>query len=74
VKRPLYGVFDSETAQNLTAMYLTVNGHSPTDVSVRSGLTVMLRPWSLVKANGFILVSECLPGVTSAYSKAVNYI
>ena len=31
------------------------NGHSPTDISIRSGVTVMQRPWPLAKANGFIL-------------------
>jgi hypothetical protein len=25
----------------------------------------MQRPWPLVKGNGFILVSECLPGIIS---------
>jgi hypothetical protein len=31
--------------------------------SVRSGVTfITQRPWPLVKGNGFILVSECLPG------------
>ena len=33
----------------------------------------MQRPWPLVKGNGFILVSVCLPGIISASSKAVNY-
>jgi hypothetical protein len=41
----------------------TCNGHSsPTDKSVRSGATVMQRPWPLVKGSGFILVSERLSG------------
>ena len=38
VKRPLHGGFGSETVQNLTAI---CNGHSPTDTSARSGVTVM---------------------------------
>jgi hypothetical protein len=46
----------------LTAIY---NGHSPTDTSVRSGVTVMQRPWPLVKVNGYILVWESLTGVIS---------
>jgi hypothetical protein len=28
----------------------------------------------LVKANGFVLVSECLPGIIAASSKAVKHI
>jgi hypothetical protein len=41
-KRPLRNRFGSET----------------TDKSVRSGVTVMQRPWPLAKVNGFILVWE----------------
>ena len=37
-KRPFHGGFGSETVQNLTAI---CNGHSPTDTSARSGVTVM---------------------------------
>jgi hypothetical protein len=33
----------------------------------------MQRPWPLVKANGFILVSESVPGIISAFSKAFKY-
>ena len=69
--KPPNGGFRSETDKNLMAIY---NGHFPTDTSVRSGVTVMQRPWPLVKANGSILVSESLPGIISASSKAVNYI
>jgi hypothetical protein len=42
---------------------LMCNGHSPTETSVRSGVTVMQRPWPLAKANGFILVWESLTGI-----------
>ena len=51
------------------------NGHLQTEKSARSGATAMQRPWPLVKGNGFILVSECLPGlpgIISAPSKAVG--
>jgi hypothetical protein len=41
------------------------NRHSPTDASARSGVTVMQRPWPLAKANGIILVLECLSGIIS---------
>ena len=34
------------------------NGHSPTDKSIRSGETVMKRPWPLAKVNGYILMWE----------------
>jgi hypothetical protein len=61
--KPPNGVFRSETAKNLTAIYLT-------GIPQR---TVMQRSWPLVKANGFILVSECLPGIISAPSKPVKY-
>ena len=71
MKRPLHGRFGSETAKKLTAIYLT-DILQQTQVSVR--VTVMWRPWSLVKVNGFILVSECLPGIISASSKAVKCI
>jgi hypothetical protein len=41
--------------------YITVicNGHSATDKSTRSGVTVTVikRPWPLAKGKGFILVS-----------------
>ena len=33
-----------------------------------------MRPWLLAKAYGFILVSELLPGITSASSKVVKYM
>jgi hypothetical protein len=33
----------------------------------------MQRQWPLVKANGFILVSESSPEIISASSKAVNF-
>jgi hypothetical protein len=59
--KPPNGDFRSETAKNLKAIYLT-------DIFQR----VMSRPWSLVKGNDFILVSECLPGIISASSKAVK--
>jgi hypothetical protein len=39
------------------------NGHSPTDTSVRLGVTVMLRPWPLAKAHGYILVWESLTDI-----------
>ena len=54
------------------------NGHPPTDTSVRSGVAVMCVTAVVVavmyvtavavgkKGNGFILVSECLPGFISA--------
>jgi hypothetical protein len=42
------------------------------DASARSGVTVMQRPWLLVKANGFILALESSPGIISASSKAVK--
>ena len=48
-------------------MYLVFNGHCPTDAGVRSGETVMQRPWPLVKANSFVLVSEPI-------LKAINYM
>jgi hypothetical protein len=35
-------------------------------------ITVMQRPWPLIKAKGFILVSESLPVIISACSKAVK--
>jgi hypothetical protein len=38
VKRPLRNRFGSETVKNITAI---CNGHSPTDTSFRSGVTVM---------------------------------
>jgi hypothetical protein len=41
LKRPLHGRFGSEMDKNVTAICLTFNGHSPTDASVRSGVTVM---------------------------------
>ena len=66
VKRPLHGRFGSETDKNLTAIYLT-DIPQRTQVSVR-----MQRPWPLAKVNGFVLVSECLPGIISASSKAVK--
>jgi hypothetical protein len=34
----------------------------------------MQRPWPFVKGNGFILVSEYLPGFISVSSKVVKYI
>jgi hypothetical protein len=43
------------------------HGHSPTDKSARSGVTAVAE---LAKASGFIRVSEFLPGITSAPSKA----
>jgi hypothetical protein len=43
-----------------------------TQVSARSGVAVLQRPWLLVKGNGFILVSECSPGIISVSSKAVK--
>jgi hypothetical protein len=42
----------------------------PADKSARSGVTAMQRLFSLVKGNGFILVSECSPGIAPASSKA----
>jgi hypothetical protein len=39
--------------------------------SVRSGVAVMWRPWPLAKGNGFVLVSEFLPGNIPASSKLV---
>ena len=59
MKRPSHGGYGSETVKNITAK---CNGHSPTDTSARSVVTVMKRPWPLAKGNGFILVSEWLPG------------
>jgi hypothetical protein len=41
LKLPLHGGFRSETEKNLTAIYLTFNGHSPTDSSVRSDVAAM---------------------------------
>jgi hypothetical protein len=41
------------------------NGYSPTDTSVRSGVTVMQRPWPLAKASGYILVWESVTGIIS---------
>jgi hypothetical protein len=39
------------------------NGHSPTEKSVRSGVTVMMsRPWPVAKVDGYILVWESLTG------------
>ena len=37
--------------------FITVmcNDHSPTDKSARSGVNIIQRPWSLAKADGFIL-------------------
>ena len=57
-------------------MYVICNGHSPTDASARSGVTVMYRPWPLTKGSGFIpvLVSVCLPGIISASSKGVKHV
>jgi hypothetical protein len=44
------------------------NGHSPTNTSVRSGVTVMQRPWPLVKASGYILVWGSLTGIISQFA------
>jgi hypothetical protein len=49
------------------------NGHSPTDTSVRPGVTVMYRPWPLAKANGFILVWEYLTGIISVVRLLRSY-
>jgi hypothetical protein len=65
--------FKSETDKKLTAMGLTgIPIPQRTQVSVR--VTAMQRPWPLVKAkaSGFVLVSECLPGIISASSKVVK--
>ena len=75
--KPPNGGFRSETAVSEVKRpkingYI-FNGNSSTDASVRSGVTVMQRPWSFVKTNGFVLVSVCLSGIISAFSKAVNY-
>ena len=43
----------------------TCNSHSPADTSVRSGVTVMERPWPLAKSNGFIRVWESLTVILS---------
>jgi hypothetical protein len=36
------------------------DGHSPTDTSAHSGVTVMQQPWPLAKVNGFIPMWESL--------------
>jgi hypothetical protein len=61
------GGFTSETAAR-NGRYETVsevNGHSPMDTSVCSGVTVIQRPWPLAKGNGFILVWGSLAGIIS---------
>jgi hypothetical protein len=62
VKRTLHGRFGSETDKNVAAI-------CSTDIPQRTQVSVRVQ---LVKANGFVLVSECLPGIISASSKAVS--
>jgi hypothetical protein len=45
--------------------YIVCNGHSHKGKGVRLGVTAVQRPWPMVKGNGFILVSECSPGIIS---------
>jgi hypothetical protein len=74
LRKPPHGGFSSETAvakpfqkrngyKFITA--IKFNGHTPTDAGVRSGLTVMQRPWPPSKGNGPMLVWESLAGPTA---------
>ena len=68
--------FQKRNGYKLIMVTVICNGHFPTEKIVRSGVTVMQRPWPLVKDKGIILVSgrllcNTIPGIISAFCKLV---